>query len=76
MRVLQQFIEDRVYDDGDPEIGAPSPVGGGEGLDEDVMKRKNKSREEVEAEFEGKASVALQAGQQFLANNFEQIKVS
>ena len=57
-------------------MGAPSAEGGGGAVDEEVAKRKNKSREEVEAEFEGKASIALQAGQKFLADNFEQIRVS
>ena len=64
---LQQFIEDRVYDDdGDP----TSTDGDG------AVQRQKLSREEAEAEFAAKASVALQAGQKFLTENFDQIRVS
>ena len=38
--------------------------------------RQSQSRQEVEAEFAAKASVALQAGQKFLLDNFERIRVS
>ena len=63
---LQQFIEDRVYDDdGDP----TSTDGDG------AVQRQKLSREEAEAEFAVKASVALQAGQKFLTENFDQIRV-
>jgi WASH complex subunit FAM21 len=69
----EQFIENRVYEDSDPEYaGAISEDGGMDGAGGDFAK----SKEEEEAEFAAKAGVALRAGQQFLVDNFVKVKVS
>ena len=72
----QQFIEDRVYDDGDPDMCNLTSTVGDSDIHATVRQRQNQSRGEVESEFAVKASVALQAGEKFLADNFEQIRVS
>ena len=51
-------------------------VGGDNDIHVTGRQRHSQSREEVEAEFAIKASAALQAGQKFLVDNFEQIRVS
>ncbi len=66
----EQFIENRVYDDSDPDVAAANIATGSTAEESGPA-----SREEVEADFAAKTSLALREGQTFLDTGFQNIKV-